>query len=430
MDQMHSMTSFQKKIVALCFFLNFNDGIDIMIVSFSSTSIINDLGLSKVEMGYVFSAALAGMTLGCFFLAPLADRLGRRYTFLLSLGIEIVGMLGIAATENYPVLLAFRFLTGLGIGGLLPTMAATAAEFSNAKYRDFNVGLVQGGWPVGAILTGFFCAWFIPAYGWQNAFLAAAFFSIIMWIMVYFYMTDAPEFIIKKEGEKGLLRVNALRAKMNLAPLKKIPQNDLNQPKTGYRSLFSKRYLRFTLWAWLAVFSGFITLYTILSWVPTIAQNSGFSFGDAAYVGVMLNLGAALGSALVGYIGNKIGLQYSILGFLLLAFGVMVAYGNLPFKSGLIFILVFFIGVFVQGGFNGVYPFLTRSYATEIRSTGIGFSVGFGRFGAILGPVLFGYLLDQGMALSRLFFVFSMPLLVMGTAVYFAQKSITARTEK
>jgi AAHS family 4-hydroxybenzoate transporter-like MFS transporter len=412
------MSTFQILMVAICFVLNFNDGIDIMLVSFSSPEIIAAWSLSKVQMGYIFSAALAGMTLGCFLLAPLADKIGRRKTFLFSLILESIGMLGISGCHDYTLMLGLRFLTGLGVGGLLPTMAATAAEFSNAKYRDFNVGLIQAGWPVGAILTGFFCAWFIPIYGWQAAFFIAGLFSLLMLVLVYFFMTDSVEFLLKKRPPNTIARINALHQKMNLSPYSALPEpaKTVNQPTL--KDLFSTDFKNTTLKTWVAVFFGFMTLYTLLSWVPTVAKDAGLPFAMAAYVGVALNLGAAMGSASVGAVGSRFGLRQTILTYMISAFAVMVLYAQLSLSTVLMFILIFLIGIFVQGGFNGIWPLLARVYPAEIRTTGTGFAVGIGRFGAILGPTLFGYLVDINLSIESLFILFSIPLLIMGLAVW------------
>jgi AAHS family 4-hydroxybenzoate transporter-like MFS transporter len=209
------MSSFQIMIVAICFILNMNDGIDVLIVSFSGSDIIKEWGLSKGQMGYVFSTGLAGMTLGCLLIAPLGDKIGRRKVFILSVILISSGMLLVSVSSTYEQLLIFRFITGLGIGGILPTMAATASEFSNQKNRDFNVGLVQAGWPVGAIFTGFFCAYAIPQFGWRFAFLFAGCISVLMLILVLVYMTDSVEFLSKKQPKNALPKINTLLSKMN-----------------------------------------------------------------------------------------------------------------------------------------------------------------------------------------------------------------------
>jgi AAHS family 4-hydroxybenzoate transporter-like MFS transporter len=413
-----AMSNFQWLIVAICFILNFNDGIDVLIVSFSSTEIIADWGLSKVEMGYIFSVGLAGMTLGAFLIAPQADKIGRRNIFIIAVGMITIGMFGVGFSDKYSLMLIFRFLTGLGIGGILPTMAATAAEFSNQKYRDFNVGLVQAGWPIGAILTGLFCAKYIPIYGWHSAFIGAGIVAFFMWLLVIFFMTDSVEFIINQKSENALSKINKLLKKMKFEPINEIPQISKEKQETGIKVLFSENYKTNTLKIWLGAFFGFLTLYTLMSWVPNIAKDSGMPFKLATYVGIMLNIGAALGSASVGAFGSKFGMRQVILAFMTIAFLIMQIYAFSSLTTSLIFVLVLFIGFFVQGGFNGIWPTLSRLYHAKIRATGVGFTVGIGRFGAILGPLLFGYLSDSGMSIKMLFIIFSLPLLAMGACIW------------
>ncbi len=411
------MSGFQWLMVGICFILNFNDGIDVLIVSFSSAAIMAEWSLSKTGMGYVFSAGLAGMTLGCFLIAPLADRWGRRTIFLVSVGMIAVGMLGVGVCRLYGLMLALRFLTGLGIGGILPTMAATAAEFSNRKYQDFNVGLVQAGWPIGAILTGLCCAHYIPIYGWHSAFLVAGGLAVGMWILVFFFMTDSLEFMLNNPTTNSLSTINNLLARMRVPPLATVPtvQRNVHQPSAGV--LFSPAYKRTTLIVWVAAFFGFLTLYTLMSWVPTIAKDAGLPFEQATGVGIMLNIGAALGSAAIGAIGSRFGLRSTIVTFMLVAFAVMQVYAFSSLTPVLIFGLVLLIGFFVQGGFNGIWPTLSRLYDASIRATGVGYTVGIGRLGAILGPLLFGYLADDGLTTRQLFVIFSVPLLVMGGCI-------------
>ncbi|GAB3563316.1 MFS transporter [Spirosoma luteolum] len=412
------MSAYQWLMVGLCFVLNFNDGIDVLLVSFSSTAIMAEWNLSKAGMGYVFSAGLAGMTLGCFLIAPLADRWGRRRIFLVSVGLIALSMLGVGLCRTYALMLVLRFLTGLGIGGILPTMAATGAEFSNRKYRDVNVGLVQAGWPIGAILTGLLCARYLPVYGWHSAFLVAGTLALLMWLLVFFFMTDSLDFMLTGRTGDSLTAVNRLLTRMNAEPLNALPVRPATPPPPGVSTLLAPAYKRDTLTIWVAAFFGFLTLYTLMSWVPTLATDAGLPFELATGVGIMLNIGAALGSAAIGAIGNRFGLRQTILTFMLIAFAVMQTYAFATLTTGLIFGLVLLIGFFVQGGFNGIWPTLSRLYATSFRATGVGYTVGIGRLGAILGPLLFGYLADAGLSVQQLFVAFSLPLLVMGGCIW------------
>lgn len=412
------MSRYQWLMVMMCFILNFNDGIDVLLVSFSSTEIIAEWGLSKTQMGYVFSVGLLGMTLGALLIAPQADNFGRRKIFLYAVGMIAVGMIGVGFCNSFNQLLVLRLITGLGIGGILPTMAATAAEFSNKKYRDFNVGLVQAGWPIGAILTGLLAANYIPVYGWHKAFLVAGILSVFMWVLVFFFMSDSIEFLLSKPTNDALEKINKLLKKMEISAISYLPKIDEVKIDSGLSALFSVKYRDITIKIWIAAFFGFLTLYTLMSWVPTIAKDEGLAFELATYVGITLNIGAAIGSASIGAIGSKFGLRQAILFFMIAAFFMMQFYAFSSLTANLIFVLVFFIGIFVQGGFNGIWPTLSRLYETNIRATGVGFTVSVGRLGAILGPFLFGYLSDAGLSIQTLFVIFSLPLLLMGLFIW------------
>jgi AAHS family 4-hydroxybenzoate transporter-like MFS transporter len=412
------MVLFQVLMVFICFILNFCDGIDVLAVSFSSSEIIKEFGLSKVEMGYVFSSGLAGMTLGCFFIAPFADVKGRRKILIISLVLITVSMLLVSACNSYLQLLLLRFITGLGIGGILPAMAATASEFSNNKYRDFNVALVQAGWPTGAIITSFVCAYTIPQQGWRFIFLLAGCVSFAMLLMVYFFMTDSLDFLLTKQPRHALAKVNTVLKKLNLQPITILPGKPQLLKKISPFTLFNTEFKNSTIKSWMAVFFGFITLYTLMSWVPNIAKEMGLSASMAIYAGTALNAGAAIGSASNGALGSKYGLRNTISLFMLLGFLIMLLYANINWPVIMLFVFIFFIGIFVQGGFNGLYPALTRIYPSHIRATGSGYAFGIGRLGAITGPALFGYLSDKGFSIPLLFSLFSIPLLIAGITVY------------
>jgi MFS transporter, AAHS family, 4-hydroxybenzoate transporter len=412
------MSAYQIIIVAICFILNMNDGIDVLVVSFTGSEIVKELGLSDTALGGIFSAGVAGMTLGCLFLAPLGDSLGRRKIFIFALIFITSGMFGVYLAHSYGLILTARFITGLGIGGILPTMATAASEFSNNKTRDFNVGLIQGGWPLGAIFTGFFCAWAVPQFGWRFAFLVAGYVSLAMLIAVVVFMPDSLAFLAKKQPVNAHADINNLLAKMGHEGIESLPAKPQNAPSVLLKDLFAPAYKASTIRLWIGIFFGFLTLYTVMSWVPKIAKSAGMPFEMATYAGTALNIGAFIGVIAMGLSVTRLGVRKTMLGFMLIACGIMLTYANLPLTHTIMFVLIFFIGFFVQGGFNAFFPTATRIYPSVMRSTGVGLAMGMGRFGAILGPFLYGYLSDAGLGVSTLFTLFSMPLLVAGFMAY------------
>ena len=415
------MSAYQIIIVALCFVLNMNDGIDVLAVSFTGSEIMKEWGLNNTLLGSVFSAGLVGMTVGAMFLAPFGDKIGRRNVFLISMTLITAGMFGVYMAQSFSHIIASRLITGLGIGGILPTMASATAEFSNNKTRDFNVGLIQGGWPLGAILTGFFINWAMPIYGWRFIFLIAALISLTMLIAVYVFMPNSLAFLSKNQSKNAQKDINNLLEKMGHTSISDVDFriSDASVPfKIPIKDLFLPEYRGSTIRLWLGIFFGFLTLYTLMSWVPNIAKDAGMPPEKATYVGISLNLGAFMGVVAMGLSISKFGSRKVLLGFMLLAFCIMLAYANLKLDFALMFALIFGIGFFVQGGFNAFFPTATRIYPAAMRSTGVGIAFGVGRFGAILGPQLFGILKDNGMPIATIFTLFSLPLLVAGFMVF------------
>lgn len=401
----------------MCFILNMNDGIDVLVVSYTGSEILSEWGLTKAQQGYIFSAGLAGMTLGCLLIAPLADRIGRRKLFIFAMAMETAGMLLSSLVTGYGQLLFLRFVSGLGIGGLLPTMAAVASEFSNNRRKDLAVGFVQAGWPIGAIFMGFYTAWAVPGFGWRFAFFSAGTISGLMLLMIVFFMPESIEYLWKYQPKNALQKINKVLKKMGHEKIEALPDQKTTQ-KPGVRILFTREYSKSTILLWIGIFFGFMTLYTLISWVPSIATDSGMPFKMATYVGTVLNVGAFLGSTGIGWLAARFNLKKLIFTFFAIAFGIMVTYGNISLSYVIVFIATFFIGITVQGGFNGYWPATTRVYETEIRTTGTGWAIGAGRFGAIAGPALFGVLSDLGLSISTLFILFSIPLLISGVAAW------------
>lgn len=411
------MTAFQVFVVVMCFILNMNDGIDVLVVSYTGSEILAEWGLTKALQGYIFSAGLAGMTLGCLFIAPIADRIGRRKLFIFAVGLEALAMILSSRVASYNQLLVLRFVAGLGIGGLLPTMAAVASEFSNNRRKDLAVGFVQAGWPIGAILMGFFTAWAVPEFGWRFAYLSAGLISAAMFVMLIFFMPESIEYLWKKQPKNALARINNILKRTGQEEIDELPGL---QParKASVKTLFNKEYKFSTIRLWIGIFFGFMTLYTLISWVPSIATDYGMPFKLATYVGTMLNIGAFIGSTGIGWLASRFRLKRLIFTFFIIAFTIMILYGSLPLSNALVLILTFMMGVFVQGGFNGYWPATARVYDTEVRATGIGWAIGAGRFGAIAGPAIFGILSDMNLSVASLFVIFSIPLVISGFAVY------------
>jgi len=409
------MTTTQILVVMICFVLNMLDGMDVVLMSYAAPVLAEDWSIPATALGAVFSAALVGMTAGCLAIAPYADVIGRRRMIMIAVFVIASGMLLSGICQSIGQLVAARVYTGLGVGAILASMATMTAEYSSEKRRNLCVTFLQAGFPIGAVITGFASAWLIPEYGWRSMFIAAGVITGVMLPVVFFMMPESLEFLVKKQPRGALGAVNKTLHKLNARELDALPDDvPKAQQKTSVKALFAGPRGFSTSMLWTSVFLAFFTLYFVISWIPKIAVDAGLPLDKGIYAGTAYNLGSFIGSIFLGWISARFGLQRMIFAFFLLATVMLIVFGAIQMNVLLILLSAFAIGITLNGGFNGFWPTAARLYPTEIRATGIGWAVGAGRAGAVLGPLLGGYLLQSGVGLAVTFSVFAAPLLLAG----------------
>ena len=417
------MSFLQILVVLICFTLNMLDGMDVVLMSYAAPSLAIDWAIPAGALGIVFSAALLGMTVGCLAIAPYADVIGRRKMIMLALFMIAGGMIFSGFANNVVQLALARVYTGLGVGALLASMAAMTSEYSSEKRRNLCVTFLQAGFPLGAIITGFVAADIIPTLGWRPMFIGAGIITGIMLPVVYFYLPESLEFLLRKQPANALRDMNRTFTRMGNPTLSTLPQQPTNaNQKQSVKALFGSRSFS-TLMLWTGVFMGFFTLYFVISWIPKIAVDAGLALDKAIYAGTAYNVGSIFGSIFLGWVSAYFGLQRMIMTFFFASAVVLIVFGNVSMGlSGILFCSLL-IGITVNGGFNGFWPTAARLYPTEIRTTGIGWALGAGRGGAVLGPLIGGYLLESGVGLSITFVVFAVPLVIAGGAAYLIRTS-------
>jgi benzoate transport len=420
------MTQVQYFSIAICFLMSVLDGMDVLVVSYCAPAIAEDLNLGPKTLGFVFSAGLIGMAIGAIFLAPFADRFGRKKLILASAFIMGLSVLLTAYSENISQLILMRLVSGLGIGCMLATTATLTSENVLNNSKDFWVSLVISGYPVGAVVSGYVAAAIIPSYGWESMFVLAGLTTLLTIPLIFFFLSESPQFYLKKQPKDALAKANKILIKMNFKPLDSLPKIGLKaNNKPLFSRLFSEKYKISTLQLWAALFFAFGCLYFLISWIPKLATDAGLSIELAIYAGTIFNVGAFFGIVLQGYFSSKIGLKKTISFFLLLTFLLMASF-KLFVGTDILLLVYFLLGFSLQGGFVGLYAVAARLYPTEFKTTGVGWAIGMGRVGGILAPLIGGFLISIGLSLSANFFIFSIPALFASVLTYYiSSKEIT-----
>jgi MFS family permease len=300
-DGQIKMTQVQYFSIAICFLMSVLDGMDVLVVSYCAPMIAEDLNLGPKTLGFVFSSGLIGMAIGAILLAPFADRFGRKKLILASAFIMGFSVLLTAYSENISQLILMRLVSGLGIGCMLATTAALTSENVLNNSKDFWVSLVISGYPVGAVVSGYVAAAIIPSYGWESMFVLAGLTTLLTIPLIFFFLSESPQFYLKKQPKDALAKANKILIKMNFKPLDSLPKIGLkanNKPLVS--QLFSEKYQTSTLQLWAALFFAFGCLYFLISWIPKLATDAGLSIELAIYAGTIFNVGAFFGIVLQG----------------------------------------------------------------------------------------------------------------------------------
>lgn len=409
------ISALQIMLILIALTLNMLDGFDVTAMSFTVHTIGEELQLTPDRLGIVFSVALAGMMGGAMFIAPLSDIIGRRRTIITCVSMIGLSMIATAGAQNLWQLIVLRGITGLGVGAMLASLATITAEYTPSKFRSLAVVSITAGYPLGATLGGFIAAPMLPVYGWQGIFVAAGVATMAMLIPIWFLVPESLQFLVEKGRGDRLRQVNGILSRLGKDQLESLPaaQPHHQAQKASVFSLLSPTMRSITLTLWTSFFFCFISLYFLMSWVPKLVINSGLSEAEGIYAAVAFNGGGVVGILSLGWLSSRWSLSKLITTFLCATAVCMTAFAQASQFFNL-FLALFLIGFLLQGGFTGLYAVAAKIYPTSIKATGVGWAIGLGRFGAVVGPFIGGLLIAQGLSMELNFLIFAAPMLLAG----------------
>ncbi len=398
-------------IIFICFFLNVIDGMDVLVISYTAPVIASSWNISFEALGVVFSSGVFGMAVGALLLAPYADKIGRKKIILLSTIIISIGILLTGFSKNIYHLIFLRFLSGIGIGTMLASTVSLVSEYTPNRSRDFWVSFILAGYPLGAILAGYLSNYILKYYSWEDVYIVFGLISIFFIPIIYFFLLESVDFLLKNQPKNALSRVNLILKKLDFSKIEFLPTKIDIGSKIPVNSLFQAKYIDSTIKLWTAFFFSFACLYFLISWIPKIVTELGLSLELGIYSGTVFNIGAFFGIVTQGYFSSKFGLKKIISLFLIVTCIIMTQIQHF-FGSDWMLLIFGVLGFTIQGGFVGLYSIAARMYPTEFRTTGVGWGIGAGRLGAVLGPLVAGVLIGAGLSVSMNFIIFAIAALI------------------
>jgi AAHS family 4-hydroxybenzoate transporter-like MFS transporter len=395
---------FQIRLLLTCAAVLFLDGFDTTAIGYVAPSLAREWGLSKGALGPVFSAGLFGLMIGALLFGPLADRIGRKKIIIFSTLAFGIGTLVTAFVHDVNTLLAIRFLTGLGLGGAMPNTIALTSEFSPHRRRATMVMVMFCGFSVGAALGGFLAAGLIPYFGWRSVFVVGGAAPLLL---VPFLALKLPESVrfLALTGRADA-RVAQLLGRVNLnamfAPVTRFTVHEPQLVGMPVLHLFRSGRTLVTLLLWVVFFMSLLDLYFMSNWLPTVLNDLGASVSAAAAIGSMLQVGGVVATFALGNIIDRFSFRALALLYFVAVFAVG-AIGQLGHSVVFVTLAIFVAGFCIVGGQISANALAAGYYPTSIRSSGVGWALGIGRVGSIVGPLVGGALMTMKWSTGEVF---------------------------
>ncbi len=413
--------SFQYKLLLVTGLGWLFDSMDTGLISFILPILAKEWSLTPAQVGWIGSVGLIGMALGAVLAGTLADRIGRKKVFTITVLLYSLSTGMCALAWSYESLLFFRFLVGFGLGGELPVAATLMSEYAPAHLRGRFIVLLESFWGVGWLVAACISYLAIPAFGWQIAFVIGTLPALYVFL-IRLHMPESVRYLISKnriEEAKDIIRNLEAKLHVESCPFDaELSEAEREQPKkrAGLSVLWSKPYRLRTVMLWLAWFGIVFSYYGIFMWLPSIVYSQGFAVVKTFEYVLIMTLAQLPGYYAAAWLVEVIGRKYTLSLFLLLSGVCSFFFGNAG-DAGTLLAWGAAMSFFNLGAWGVIYTYTPEMYPTAMRALGSGWAAGFGRIGGMLAPMLVGVMLGQGFGMNTVFLMFASVFVIISAVV-------------
>ncbi|MFB6549303.1 MULTISPECIES: MFS transporter [unclassified Streptomyces] len=413
-------------VIVMCALVAVVDGLDTQAIALAAPDIASDWGTGSADFGLVFGIGLFGGLVGAIVFGRTSDRFGRRPNLLIAVAVFALFSLATPLVDSLTGLAVLRFLTGIGLGGALPGVISLTSEYTPRRMRATVVGLMFCGFPLGAVIGGAVSAAMIPALGWQSVFVLGGVVPLLFLPVFWVLLPESARFLTLTGDHQRLGKI-LRRMRSSVTAEQIIPEP--SPTRSPVVRLFTDGRAAGTLLLWATLFMSLLLTYLLINWIPLVARDTGIGSSGAALAVAALNLGAIVGQLVIGRLADRSS-PTRVTGTAFALGAVAIAAIGLSGQSGAALLVTAFVAGFLSIGAQMCTVALCAIfYETSLRATGVGWAMGIGRIGGIVGPVLGGVAVAAGASVPTLFLLTGAASLCAGAAA-FAMARATSSGER
>jgi AAHS family 4-hydroxybenzoate transporter-like MFS transporter len=414
----HKLSAMQIVTLLLCFCIVGVDGFDTAAIGFIAPAIRAEWNLAPADLGLLFGSGLIGLMAGALLFGPLADRFGRKTILIFCVAFFGVTSLASTFSTSLSMLIVLRFLTGLGLGGAIPTAVTLSSEHSPEKHRAVLVTTMFCGITLGSGLGGVLAAHVVASFGWRAVLMIGGVLPLALLPLLVFALPESVRYLVMKGVKLDRVR----RMLQRMAPTEDLSACAFAMPEKAQAGfpvihLFDPDLRRGTLFLWLAFFMSLLVIYLLSSWLPTLFSSAGMTLKQASLVTAMFQVGGTVGAIALGQLMDRFNPQRVLGVTYALAAGFTTLIGNTTGNTAVLVVAVLGAGFCVSGAQVGANALAAAFYPTASRATGVSWALGIGRIGSVLGSMAGGWMLALGWGLPTVFAMVGVCALIPGLSL-------------